>query len=210
MPLKAAAKLKQLNQLRRQIAIESARLMSEEGIDNFQYARKKAAQRFGINDTHAYPDNKEILAQIKIHQSLYQSSTHEPLIRKLRSTALNAMKMLHDFSPRLTGSVLLGHASEHSGIDIQLMADSPEEIAVLLMEHDIPYQLIDWKLYFSKQKHKNTLQIVPTFQFYAGEHLVNLILLSEKQRKMVPISPENRQTMQRASVKQVEALLAES
>ena len=121
MPLKAAAKLKQLNQLRRQIAIESARLMSEEGIDNFQYARKKAAQRFGINDTHAYPDNKEILAQIKIHQSLYQSSTHEPLIRKLRSTALNAMKMLHDFSPRLTGSVLLGHASEHSGIDIQLM-----------------------------------------------------------------------------------------
>lgn len=210
MSKRAPTKHKQLNKLRQQIAIESARLMSDEGIDDFQYARKKAAHRFGINNTQAYPDNEEILAQIKIHQSLYQSAVHEQLIQDLRTTAVNAMKLLQDFQPKLTGSVLLGHANQHSGIDIHIMADSPEEIAILLMERDIPYHLLDWKLLFSKKKNKNDSQSVPTFQFYAGEHLVNLIVLSEKQRKMVPLSPLSGQTMQRASIKQVESLLLES
>ena len=108
--------------------------MNEEGIDSFQYARKKAAQRLGINDKAAYPDNEEILRQIKTHQSLYQSSTHQQLLQGLRTTAINAMKLLQKFSPRLTGSVLQGHASEYSSIDIHLMADSPEEVAIFLAE----------------------------------------------------------------------------
>ena len=201
MPIRESTKYNQRYRLRQQIAVESARLMNEEGIDNFQYARKKAAQQLGINDTSAYPDNEEILRQIKIHQSLYQSPTHQQLLRDLRTTAISAMKLLQEFNPRLTGSVLQGYASEHSGIDIHLMADSPEAIALFLMEHDIPYQLIDWKLHFSRHK-KNHL-CVPAFQFYAGKHQVNLIVLSEKQRKMIPISPLDGRTMQRASLKEV-------
>ena len=205
---------KHLNTIRQQIAIESARLMSEEGIDSFQYARKKAAQSLGIHNTQAYPDNEEILAQIKIHQSLYQSDSHQALIRDLRTTAIHAMKLLHDFNPRLTGSVLQGHAGEHSGIDIQVMADSAEEIALFLMAKNIPYKLIDWKLYFGrndfskkKSQHKHKPKIVPAYQFYADKHLLNVIVLSETQRKRVPLSPVNGQTMQRASLKQVEALI---
>lgn len=199
----STAKQNQLLRLRQQIAVESARLMSEEGIDSFNYARKKAAHKLGIHNEHAYPDNKEILAQLKIHQSLYLSSSHEQTVHDLRKTALNAMKLFQDFSPKLIGSVLLGHANKHSSIDILLIANSPEEIAMHLLKHNIPYQLQDWKLFFNKKKH----QRVPSYQFYAHEHKVNLIILTENQRKLIPLSTLNGQSMQRASIKQLEALL---
>ena len=88
---------------------------------------------------------------------------------------------------------------------------SPEEIAVLLMAHDIPYQLRDWKLYFSKPKSKSrskhNTQAVPAYQFYADKHLINLIVLSENQRKLTPLNPGNWQAIQKASLTQVEAML---
>ena len=201
----SSGKQNQLQRLKHQIAVESARLMSDEGIDNFKYARKKAAQKLGISNEHAYPDNEEILAQLKIHQSLFQASSHETTIHELRSTALNAMNLFNDFNPRLTGSVLLGHANKHSGINILLMADSPEEVAMELLKHDIPYQLLDWKLFFGKNKSN----IVPAYQFYADEHKVNLIVLSENQRKVTPLSPVDGQAMQRATIRQLETLIQE-
>jgi hypothetical protein len=196
-------KQNQLFRLRQQIAVESARLISEEGIDNFRHARQKAAHKLGIINEHAFPDNEEILEQLKIHQSLFQSDTHIEVIKSLRETALKAMKLFQDFHPRLTGSVLLGHASQHSGIDIQLKADASEDIAMKLLNHGIPYQLIDWKLYLGK----NSPVKIPAYQFYADNHKVNLITLKESQWKITPLSPLNGQPMQKASIKQLEALL---
>ena len=195
--------------LRQQIAVEAARLMSEEGIDSLQKARKKAAHWLGIHDEHALPDDEEILFQVKTHQSLYQSSSQQQLLASLRETALNTMKLVSAFKPKLIGAVLLDYAHEHSSIDILITADSPEELAVLLMAHNIPYHLRDWKLYFSKpgSKSKQHVQSVPAYQFYAGDQLINLIVLSENQRNLVPLDPGNWQTMQKASLTQVEALL---
>ncbi len=195
--------------LRQQIAVEAARLMSEEGIDNIHNARKKAAHWLGIHDEHTLPDDDEILFQVKTHQSLYQSSSHKQLLANLRKTALNAMQLVSAFKPKLIGAVLLGYAHEHSSIDILIMADTPEELAVLLIAHNIPYQLRDWKLFFSKpgSKSKHHEQSVPAYQFYAGDQLINLIVLSENQRNMVPLDPGNWQTIQKASLTQVEALL---
>lgn len=200
----SSAKHKRLYRLRQQIAVESARLMSEEGVDNFKFARKKAAQNLGIDNDLAYPDHEEILAQLKIHQSLYQATGHEQLLQELRATALKAMKLMQDYLPRLTGSVLMGHAAEHSSIDIHVMADSPEEIAMHLLKHDIPYQLQEWKLYFSKHKP----HITPCYRFYAGKHPINLIVLDENVRKIVPLDPQTGQKMHRATIKQLQTLLA--
>lgn len=191
------------NKLRQKIAVEAARLMSEEGIDTIVNARKKAAHRLGVHDEHAMPEESEILFQLKTHQSLYQSSSHKLLLKQLRTTALKAMKLFNNFKPGLIGSVLLGHAHEHSSIDILILADSAEEIAVFLMTHQIPYQLQDWKLFFSKHQR----QSVPAYQIYADKHPINLIVLSENQRKRRPLNPGNWQTMQKASLPQVEELL---
>lgn len=199
----SSAKHKRFNRLKQQIAVESARLMSEEGIDNYKFARKKAAQNLRVHNEHAYPDHEEIFAQLKIHQALYQSSSHANLLQDLRNTALKAMKLFQDYNPRLTGSVLNEHAVKHSSIDIQVMADSPEEIAMHLIKHDIPYQLQEWKLYFSKHKPQAT----PSYHFYAGTQAINLIVLSESQRKNIPLDPLTGQAMQRVTIKQLQALI---
>ena len=200
-----------------EIAVETARLMSEEGIDNIHSARRKAAHKLGIHNEHSLPDDNEVLFQIKIHQSLYQSSSHQQLLNNLRTTAFNAMKLLNKFKPLLIGPVLQGYAHEHSSIDILLRADSAEEIAVFLMAHDIPYQLRDWKLFFGKPKShsssksslKEQAQSVPAYQVYADKHTINLIVLLENHRKMLPLEPGNWQTIQSASLAQLDALLKE-
>lgn len=198
--------LKQSHKVRQQIAVETARLINEEGIDNFQYARKKAAHRFGISDEHLFPDNEEILEQIKIHQLLYQNSTHKVILKELRQTALNAMKLFKQFKPRLIGSVLSGHAHEQSSIDILVMVNSPEEIAMRLLEHEIPYQLQDWKLFSGKHHY----QLIPVYQFYAGNYQVKLITLAENNRKVIPLNPINWKAMQKVSTKQLDALLTDT
>ena len=208
---KSSARQKQQYKLRQQIAVETARLMREEGIDKIQYAKKKAAHRLGIHDEHNFPDDNEVLLQLNIHQTLYQLPAQAALLRNLRETALNAMKLLTAFKPKLIGSVLSGYAHEHSGIDILITADSAEEIALLLMKHDIPYQLKDWKLHFNKPgsraKSPDSEQPVPAYQFYAQNYQINIIVLGENHRKMVPLNPDNWQTMQRASLAQVGKLL---
>jgi len=55
---------------------------------------------------------------------------------------------------------------------------------------------------------KESVQHVPAYQFYADKNKINLIVLIEKNRKRVPVAPENGQTIQRASITQLEELLA--
>ena len=191
------------HKLQQQIAVEAARLINEEGLDNVHYARKKATQRLGITDEHVFPDNEEILTQIKVHQSLYHNTAQERVLTELRQTALNAMKLFSQFKAKLIGSVLSGHAHEQSSIDLLVMVDSAEEIAFFLMEHKIPYSLQEWKLFSAKHHY----QQVPAYQFYAGNNKINLITLAERERKLSPLNPINWEPMQKASIKQLEALL---
>ena len=194
------------HKLQQQIAVEAARLINEEGFDNFHYARKKAAQRLGITDEHVLPDNEEILTQLKIHQSLYRNTAQEQVLTELRQTALSAMKLFSQFKPKLFGSVLSGYAHEQSSIDLLVMVDSAEEIAFFLMEHKVPYLLQEWKLFSAKHNY----QLVPTYQFYAGNYQINLITLAEKQRKISPLNPINWKAMQKASIKQLEDLISKA
>lgn len=212
-PVKTSGKTSGKNSLRQKIAVEAARLMSEEGIDNIHSARKKAAHHLNINlsinNQSSLPDNDEILFQLKTHQSLYQSSDIELIQTGFRKTALNAMKLFHRFKPKLIGSVLQGYAQEHSSIDLLVNADSPEEVAVLLMTHNIPYQLKEWTLYFGKpgSRVKDNIKSTPSYQFYADTQAINLIVLSENLRKITLLEPGTWKAMPKASLVQVEKML---
>ena len=48
------------DQMRRSVAVEAARLMSESGIRDFQMAKRKAAERLGANEKSQLPNNSEI------------------------------------------------------------------------------------------------------------------------------------------------------
>ncbi len=128
---------------RASIASAAARLMAEDGITDYQYAKRKAARQLGLSPRTAYPDNAEIDAELRAYRSLYQDEGHAELIRALRRTALELLDLLADYSPYLSGSVLDGTAGEHSHIDILLFADSAKEVEIFLLNRNLSFTHVE-------------------------------------------------------------------
>ena len=82
------------HQLRRRVALEAARLISEHGIRDYRQAKLKAAQRLGLDDEQQLPRNREIEEALREHQNNKTASakalgiTREGLHKKLRGFGL--------------------------------------------------------------------------------------------------------------------------
>ena len=64
--------------LRQAVAEEAARVMSEQGIDDFLFAKRKAAERLGVVDAAILPRNTEIEAALFARQRLFSGGRHAP------------------------------------------------------------------------------------------------------------------------------------
>jgi hypothetical protein len=125
--------------MRARIAAAAARLMAEDGIDDYALAKRKAARQLGAEDTQALPRNDEIEAELRAYRELYQADEHPHVIRELRQIALDAMRALEGFHPYLTGPVLAGTAGAHSEIDLQLFPDSAKEVEIFLLDRGVSF-----------------------------------------------------------------------
>ena len=88
------------------LAQEAARIIVEQGIDDFRIAKLKAAERLGMSGRGSLPGNAEIEKAVSEHLKLFGRELHIDLLRILRCAALTAMEMLAPFAPRLVGPVL--------------------------------------------------------------------------------------------------------
>jgi hypothetical protein len=84
--------------LRRALAQEAARIMAEHGIEDFLQAKRKAADRLGVNDVAVLPKNIEIEAALRAHQRLFGRDTHDHSLKEQRRIALDTMRMLAEFN----------------------------------------------------------------------------------------------------------------
>src|SRR5437899_1821734 len=124
---------------RARIAAAAARLMAEDGIDDFSFAKRKAARQLGANDAQALPTNDEIEAELNAYRALYQAEEPPRHVAELRRVALEAMRALKRFNPYLTGPVLKGIAGPYAEIELQLFPDSLKEVEIFLLDRNIPY-----------------------------------------------------------------------
>ncbi len=131
------------NPTRELVAQLAAQLMYEHGMRDFSAARRKAARKLGIVDTHHLPGNEEIEAAIREYHAVFHADTHPQWLRQLRTSALQTMHMLSGFDPYLTGSVLDGSAGRHSDIDIELFTDNEKDVEMYLLNHNIPFRQAD-------------------------------------------------------------------
>src|SRR5438270_11760680 len=67
--------------MRARIAAAAARLMAEDGIDDFALAKRKAARQLGAFDTQSLPRNDEMEAELRAYRALYQAEGHPQVIR---------------------------------------------------------------------------------------------------------------------------------
>jgi hypothetical protein len=133
--------------MRVRIAAAAARIMAEEGIDDFALAKRKAARRLGAPDSEALPANEEVEAALREYLALYQAEAHPERIDALRRIALQAMDALERFNPYLTGPVLAGLAGPYAEIDLQLFPESTKDVELHLLDLNIPYEATDERRY---------------------------------------------------------------
>ncbi len=125
--------------LRREIAGLAARMMAEDGIDDYGFAKRKAAKNLGAGEGVALPTNEEVESELRVYLSLYQDEEQPERLQTLRRTALELMELLSDFRPYLTGAVLDGTAGRYTGIEINLYADSAKDVEIMLLSNNISY-----------------------------------------------------------------------
>lgn len=136
----ARAPASRRNLTRERIAHLAARLIAEDGVQDFGLAKRKAAQQIGAPDTRNLPNNAEIEQALRAFRALYQSEEHPEVLRELRFAALEAMQWLADFDPQLTGSVLSGTAGRYADINLQLVAESVKDVEYFLMREQVAYR----------------------------------------------------------------------
>ncbi len=137
--------------MRARIAAAAARLMAEDGIDDFALAKRKAARQLGAAETESLPRNDEIEAELRAYRALYQADEHPQLIDELRRLALDAMRALERFSPYLTGPVLKGIASPYAEIELQLFPDSTKDVEIFLLDQNVPFTTQETRRYSGDQ-----------------------------------------------------------
>ncbi len=143
--------------MRTRIAAAAARLMAEDGIDDFALAKRKAARQLGAAATESLPRNDEIEAELRAYRALYQADTHPGLIDELRRVALEAMRALKEFRPYLTGPVLSGLAGPYAEIDLQLFPDSAKEVEIFLLDRGIVFRTQEGRRFAGDRSHAVSL-----------------------------------------------------
>jgi len=190
---------------RRRIAVEAARLISESGLRDYGQAKLKAAARLGFGDDVALPRNSEVEDALREHQRLFHGRGHERTLRRLRETALEAMRFFARHEPRLVGAVLEGTADDHSAVCLHLYSDQPHEILAQLHEHGIRYEEQERRLRFDRL----TARDFPSLSFDADGTAIDLTLLPYDLLRQAPLDRTGEKPMRRAALGAVEALLAD-
>jgi hypothetical protein len=194
------------DETRRRIAVEAARLISEHGIRDYHVAKRKAAERLGIQVDTALPKNAEIEEALREYQRLFDAEDQPQRLRDLRESAREALRFFARFEPRLVGAVLDGSADRHSSVCLHLFSEDAETVAGFLDERGIPYEQRSRPLRLTRDAQRE----FPAFVFSAGEIPVDVTVLPEDLLRQAPLDRSGEKPMRRASLAMLEELLADA
>ena len=187
------------------LAQEAARIIVEQGIQDYRVAKRKAAERLGMTDRGALPGNSEIERAVSAHLQLFGREYHVDLLRMLRSVALSAMELLAPFGPRLVGPVLHGTAGSHSAINLHVFSDNFEQVAMKLDEQRVPYKLYERRL----KSRRDRAETYAGLRFMHEESAVEATVFPVNGVRQAPISPIDGKPMRRADARAVRDLLSD-
>ena len=193
-----------IRERRHRLAHEAARLMAESGIRDFHQAKLKAAERLGIADDASLPRNREIEDALREYQRLFRGDAHTQGLRQRREAALRALVFFADFDARLVGPVLEGTADSHSPVALHLYTDDPEAVPRFLEDHLIPAELRTRRLRLDRERQED----VPVWLFSAEDLTFDLAVLPHDALRQAPLSGVDEKPMKRASIAQLQELLA--
>jgi hypothetical protein len=190
---------------RRRLAHEAARLMAEGGIRDFHQAKLKAAARLGIHDDASLPRNREIEDALREYQRIFLGESQSRSLRRQREAAVRALQFLAAFEPRLVGPVLEGTADAASPVMLHAYTDDAEAVARFLDEHRIPAESRVRQLRLDRERRAD----LPAWLFSAEDLAFDLTVLPLQALRQAPLSAVDERPMRRASLAQLQRILAE-
>jgi hypothetical protein len=126
-------------------------------------------------------------------------------LRQQRRLALQAMSEFLPFQPQLFGSLLHGDGPVDT-IRLLLFADAPEQVMHHLSDRHIPWQ--DTEVVLSYSGGRRTAR--PALHFFAGETMVELVMLDHQSRSDPPRDPLTGKRLEMQGIDQLNALLDEA
>jgi hypothetical protein len=190
--------------LRRALAQEAARIMAEHGVQDFLIAKRKAAERLGVDDGSAMlPKNREIEVALAEYQRLFGGESHAESLSAQRRAALTAMRSLSEFEPRLVGAVLSGTATEHAAVQLHLFADRAESVTLKLLDAGIAHEVTERRVKLDAER----VRPFPGVRFSVDDQSIEVTVFPADGIRQAPASPVDGRPMRRANAFEVAALL---
>ncbi|GAC1628072.1 MAG: hypothetical protein NVS9B10_17620 [Nevskia sp.] len=186
------------------IVAEAARIICEEAVVDYRSAKLKAAQRLGLSAKSALPDNARIQAAVIEYQRLFGGSDYAEHLRALRATAVQAMRLLAPFAPRLVGAVATGAITDAHRVQLHGFADKPESLDLFLEDRSIPFEQDERDYRYPD----GSEEPVPLARFEAGAIGIDIAMFSLDDQRRTPLSPSDGLPMKRLTLAQAEALAA--
>lgn len=176
--------------------------MAEHGIQDYLFAKRKAAERYGAFDGSVLPRNTEIEAALLSYQQLFGGEQHAISLKEQRRVALEAMRLLEKFEPRLVGSVLTGSATEYADIQLHIFSDSVEAVTMHLMDRRYEYEVFERKARMTPER----VIAVPSVRFEIRTETIEAYVFPRDGIRQAPISPVDGKPMRRAALQEVTEL----
>jgi hypothetical protein len=192
--------------LRRALAAEAARIMVEHGVQDFGLAKRKAAERLGLEDGAALlPKNREIEVALAEYQRLFGGESHAESLNAQRRAALAAMHYFREFSPRLVGAVLSGTATRHSEVQLHLFTDRAESVTLKLLDEGIAHEVTERRVKLDTER----VRAFPGVRLRLDDQAIEATVFPADGIRQAPVSPVDGRPMRRASALEVQALIVE-
>jgi hypothetical protein len=191
------------HQLRRRVALEAARLISEHGIRDYQLAKRKAARHVGVSDVGYLPRNREIEEALREHQRLFRAKQQSRALHARREAARHAMRFLDRFDPRLVGPVLDGTTDSHSPVNLHVFDDSPENVAGYLNDHGIAFAIRAHMFRLDRERSAE----FPVLLFDADGVALDVTVFPRDALRQAPLNRIDERPQQRASLAALDAML---
>ncbi len=102
------------------VARQAAMLLYEGVASEYKEAKEVAAENLGIN---TMPSNYEVAMELRKYAEEVEGAAFAERLRSMREDALEVMKALSAFAPRLVGSVWRGVLTPRSDIDIEVYTE---------------------------------------------------------------------------------------
>lgn len=195
------SKRPKFDKLRQALANETAKIITLEGLHDYQRAKIKASERLGNSQHGSLPSNFEIEQAIGSFQQTFVPN-HTELIQAQREVALTIMQWFAKNSPYLTGPVADGVVGVNNIISIQLSSDTLESVVKELTDRNIKTDSHQRRL-----KLNNEFVHMPTICFEFQEFEIEVIVFSLRQQFQIPKSKSQNRSMRRVSTKRLQEMI---